>query len=175
MLQQTGTTYGVSAVSGDWRQLYEENATVLLRYLAKLTGDREMASEVMQETFVRAIRANPEFTSARSAHAWLFRTATNLARNELRHRRLLAFVPFSGHEYAPRAGFDIEGDQVRAALRSLPFDQAATLLLHYHSGFDRAEIAELQGISEETVKSRLARGRKNFMAAWRRLERGLRH
>jgi RNA polymerase sigma-70 factor (ECF subfamily) len=163
-----------SALSGNWRQLYEQDATVLLRYLAKLTGDREMASDVVQETFVRAMRANPEFTGARSAHAWLFRTATNLARNELRHRRVLAFVPFSGGEHAPRGGFDVEADQVRSVLRSLPFDQAATLLLHYHSGFGRSEIAELQGISEETVKSRLARGRKNFMAGYRRLERGLR-
>jgi RNA polymerase sigma-70 factor (ECF subfamily) len=174
LLRQTGTTLGVSAVSGDWQQLYEADATVLLRYLAKLTGDRELASEVMQETFVRAMRANPEFASARSAHAWLFRTATNLARNELRHRRIFAFVSFSGGEHAPHAAFDIEADQVRTALRSLPFDQAATLLLHYHSGFHVDEIAELQGISEETVKSRLARGRKNFMAAYRRLERGLR-
>ena len=170
-MRQTGTMYGVS-VDADWRELYEEDATVLLRYLAKLTGDREMASELMQETFVRALRANPGFENPRAAHAWLFRTATNLARNELRRRRLLAFVPFSGVEHAPRSAFDIEGDQVRAALRSLPFDQAATLLLHYHSGFRRNEIAELHGISEETVKSRLARGRKSFIAAYRRLERG---
>jgi RNA polymerase sigma-70 factor (ECF subfamily) len=173
-MRQTGMTYSVAAVRCDWRQLYEEDATVLLRYLAKLTGDREMASEVMQETFVRAIRTNPDLESTRSAHAWLFRTATNLARNELRHRRVLAFVPFSGREHAPYAAFDIEADQVRTALQALPFDQAATLLLHYHSGFHRAEIAELQGISEETVKSRLARGRKNFMSAYRRLQRGLR-
>lgn len=165
--------YGVSAVAADWRQLYEEDATVLLRYLAKLTGDREVASELMQETFVRAMRSDPRFDDARAAHAWLFRTATNLARNELRRRRIFAFVPFSGAEHAPRASFDVEAEQVSAALRSLPFDQATTLLLHYHSGFHRDEIAALHGVSEETVKSRLARGRANFIAAYRRLERGL--
>jgi RNA polymerase sigma-70 factor (ECF subfamily) len=127
----------------------------------------------MQEAFVSAIRSHPIFENGRSAHAWLFRTATNLARNQLRRRRLLAFVPFSGGEHALRGGFDIEADQVKAVLRSLPFDQAVTLLLHYHSGFRRDEIAELQGISEETVKSRLARGRKSFIAAYRRRERGL--
>jgi len=163
----------MSAVNADWRQLYEEDATVLLRYLAKLTGDREIASELMQETFVRAIQANPAFVTAGSPHAWLFRTATNLARNELRRRRLFAFVPFTGAERARTGLFDIEANQVRAALRSLPFDQAATLLLHYHSGFHRDEIAEMHGISEEAVKSRLARGRKSFIAAYRRIERGL--
>jgi len=58
-------------------------------------------------------------------------------------------------------------------MRSIPADQAATLLLFYESGFARGEIADLLNVSEETVKSRLARGRKNFMAAYRRLERGL--
>jgi RNA polymerase sigma-70 factor (ECF subfamily) len=119
------------------------------------------------------MRANPEFETDRSAHAWLFRTATNLARNEMRRRRLLAFVPFSGRESATGGGFDFEADHVRTALRSLPFEQATSLLLHYHAGFQRHEIAHLQGVSEETVKSRLARGRKGFTAAYRRLARGL--
>ena len=62
---------------------------------------------------------------------------------------------------------------MRSALDAIPFDQATTLLLHYHAGFRRGEIARMHGVSEETVKSRLARGRRNFMAAYRRLERGL--
>jgi RNA polymerase sigma-70 factor (ECF subfamily) len=132
-----------------------------------------MASELMQDTFVRAMCANPEFTSERAAHVWLFRTATNLARNATRRRRLLAFVPFTGAERSAREVFDVEADLVRKALRSLPFDQASTLLLHYHAGFHRDEIAELQGVSEETVKSRIARGRRNFTATYARLERGL--
>ncbi len=163
----------MSAMKADWRQLYEEDATALMRYLSRLTGDREMASDLMQETFVQGMRANPEFGSDRSAHAWLYRTATNLGRNALRRRRLIAFVSFTGGEHAPSAGFDVEADQVRRALRSLPFDHAATLLLHYYAGFQRDELAKLQGVSEETVKSRLARGRKSFRAAYGRLERGL--
>lgn len=171
-MRELGRAYGAAAMSKDWHRLYEDDATALVRYLAKLTGDREVASDLMQETFIRAIRANPAFPDVRSERAWLFRTATNLARNELRRRRILAFLPFTGSEQAPEA-FDANAGQVRAVLHSLPFDQATTLLLHYHGGFHRSEIAEMQGVSEETVKSRLARGRRSFMAAYRRLERGL--
>jgi RNA polymerase sigma-70 factor (ECF subfamily) len=163
----------MSALKADWRRVYEEDAVVLFRYLAKLTGDRDTAGELVQESFVRAMRADPDFATSRSAHAWLFRTATNLARNELRHRRLRSFVPFTGREHALSGAYDIEAEQVRTALRSLPLEQAVALLLHYESGFQRNEIAELLDVSEETVKSRLSRGRHSFIASYRRLERGL--
>jgi RNA polymerase sigma-70 factor (ECF subfamily) len=172
VLRQTSAS-GAFAVSHDWRRTYDQHATTLVRYLAKLTGDREVAAELTQETFVRAIRSALVLPDAYAARAWVFRTATNLARNELRRRRIIAFVPFTGREHAPREAFDASADQVRAALRSLPFEQATTLLLHYYGGFQRGEIAQMHGVSEETVKSRLARGRKNFVAAYRRRERGL--
>jgi RNA polymerase sigma-70 factor (ECF subfamily) len=162
-----------ASVSRDWRRTYDEDATTLVRYLAKLTGDREVAADLMQETFVRAIRAAPDLPDAGTARAWLFRTATNLARNHLRRRRIVAFLPFTEREPSPREAFDTTADQVRSVLRSLPFEQATALLLHYYAGFHRSEIARMHGVSEETVKSRLARGRRNFMAAYRRLDRGL--
>lgn len=163
----------VAAVRRDWRRLYEDDGTTLVRYLAKLTGDREAASELMQEAFIRAIRVDPDLPDGSAARAWIFRVATNLARNELRRRRILAFLPFTGREPSSQIAFDATAAQVRAALRSLPFDQATALLLHYHAGFSRSEIAQMHGVSEEAVKSRLARRRKGFMAAYQRLERGL--
>jgi RNA polymerase sigma-70 factor (ECF subfamily) len=162
-----------ASVSRDWRRTYDEEATTLVRYLAKLTGDREVAADLTQETFVRAIRAAPDLANAATARAWIFQTATNLARNHLRRRRILSFLPFTGLERSERDAFDATADQVRSVLRSLPFEQAATLLLHYYGGFHRDEIARIHGVSEETVKSRLARGRKNFIAAYRRRDRGL--
>jgi len=141
--------------------------------LAKFTHDRESAAELMQETFVRLIQARPVFPDARAARAWLFRTATNLARSAGRRRALLSFFPFTGEETAADGAFDDHADHVRAALRAIPFEQASALVLHYHAGFQRGEIAALQDVSEEAVKSRLARGRRNFIAAYRRLERGL--
>ena len=161
------------AVTYDWASIYGTHAGELAGYLAKLTGDRDAGLELMQETFVHALRAERSIREPAAVRAWLFRTATNLAFNYRRRRALLTFLPFTGAERAIRGTYDHEADQVRTALRSVPREQAAALLLFYDSGFKRAEIAVLLGVSEETVKSRLARGRHNFMAAYRRLERGL--
>ena len=123
----------------------------------------------MQETFVRAIRSGVGADELRSARAWLFRIAANLAHDHRRRRALLRFVPFSGREMGASGVGDPEGDLVQRALRALPVAQAATLLLHYEAGFSRKEIAQQQGISEEAVKSRLARGREAFARAFERM------
>ena len=157
----------------DWESLYVEHAAELAGYAAKLVGDHEVGSDLTQEAFIRGIRSNSAIRDPAAMRAWLFRTATNLAYSHRRRQRILAFLPFSGRELAPRTAFDIEADQVRLALRSIPAEQAAALLLFYDNGFARAEVATLLGVSEEAVKSRLARGRRNFIAAYRRLERGL--
>lgn len=156
-------------VSAEWSALYTAHAPDIASFLLKLTGDREVASDLMQETFVRAIRSGVGADELRSARAWLFRIAANLANDHRRRRALLRFAPFSDREMGASGVGDPEGDLVQRALRSLPVAQAATLLLHYEAGFSRKEIAQQQGISEEAVKSRLARGREAFARAFERM------
>lgn len=149
--------------------LYAEHAPSLVAFLTKLTGDREVAAELMQETFVRAIRARSDTTALRSSRAWLYRVAANLARDHLRRRALLRFMPFSRSEPGPTGIPDPDTELVHRALRAIPAEQATTLLLHYDAGFSRVEIATMEGISEEGVKSRLARGRERFIREFERL------
>lgn len=151
----------------DWNALYAEQAGALFGLLVKHTGDREVATELMQETFVRAIRAGAP-DDEMSTRPWLFRIAVNLARDHHRRQKLLRFIPFTGHERAPDLG-DPEIELVHRALRALSPKLATTLLLHYDSGFSRDEIAAMQGIGDEAVKSRLARGRVAFARAFTRL------
>ncbi|MGH2449780.1 MAG: RNA polymerase sigma factor [Candidatus Limnocylindria bacterium] len=167
-MEEIEIAWRADLLSADWAALYAEHAAPLVGFLSKLTGDREVASELMQETFVRAIRGG-ERTDIRSARAWLFRIAANLARDHHRRRRLLRFVPFSGREPDPSSLHDPDAELVHRALRALPAAQSTTLLLHYDSGFSRREIAQMEGISEEAVKSRLARGRESFVRAFERI------
>jgi RNA polymerase sigma-70 factor (ECF subfamily) len=155
-------------LSPSWECLYAEHAEALLRYLIKLTGDREVASELMQETFVRGIRG-ADTERIVSMRAWLFRVATNLGRDHHRRARLLRFVPFSGREESETRFGDADGELVHQALRALPFGQSSALLLRYEGGFTRAEIADLSGVTEEAVKSRLARGRDAFLRRYAEL------
>jgi RNA polymerase sigma-70 factor (ECF subfamily) len=158
-----------NAVSAEWSALYAEHAPAIARFLAKLTGDREVAADLTQETFVRAIRARQDGAELRSARAWLFRIATNLAHDHRRRRALLRFTPFSGREPGPSGIPDPDIELVHRALRTLPAAQSAALLLHYDAGFSRQEIAQMDGITEEAVKSRLLRGRERFLREFARL------
>lgn len=153
--------------------MYERHAEELARFMVKLLGDRERAADLVHDCFIRAMRAQGDLRERSAARAWLYKIAVNLARNELQHRSLLSFLPFGGDERGAADAFDAEAAQIHDALRSIPTDQAVALVLHYQSGFSRAEIAALTGVSEEGIKSRLARGRANFIAAYQRLERGL--
>jgi RNA polymerase sigma-70 factor (ECF subfamily) len=151
-----------------WRELYDAHAAELVGYLWRLTGDREAATDLMQDTFIAGMRDEGALREPAKARAWLYRIATRLAIKRLRRARLIAFVPFLGTERSTEDVPDVEGLAVRDALGGLSPDQAAALVLHYAHGFTRAEIAGLVGRSEETVKSRIARGRRAFLAAYDR-------
>jgi RNA polymerase sigma-70 factor (ECF subfamily) len=163
------TTNGVGRSTRlPWRELYEAHAAELVGYLGRLTGDREVATDLMQDTFFAGMRDEAALREPAKARAWLYRIATRLATKRLRRARLIAFVPFLGVERSSEGMPDVEGLAVRDAMRAIALDQASALVLHYAHGFTRAEIAELTGRSEETIKSRIARGRRAFLAAYDR-------
>lgn len=151
-----------------WRELYDAHAAELSVYLWKLTGDQEAASDLMQDTFALGMRDERSLREPAKARAWLYRIATRLAMRRLRRGRLVKFVPFARTERSTEGTPDVEALAIRDAMRAISSDQAAALLLHYGHGFTRAEIADLTGRSEETVKSRIARGRRAFLAAYDR-------
>lgn len=161
-------TEDAAAARLPWRDLYDAHAAELVGYLWKLTRDREVATDLMQDTFAAGMRDERALREPAKARPWLFRIATRLAIKRLRRARLIAYVPFTGSERSTEGTPDVEGLAVRDALRAISPDQAAALVLHYAHGFTRGEIADLVGRSDETVKSRLARGRRAFLEAYDR-------
>jgi len=153
---RTETTIAAQAATGeravDWERVYTLHAPALLRYLRRLSRDPATAEDLMHETFERAARAGrvPAETELRP---WLYRIATNLAVDHLRRRRRFAFLQFSGRERDERAPFDADADLVRRALRAIPPEQAAALVLRLHEGFSRAEIAQLTPPSSRWIVS----------------------
>ena len=156
----------------DWYALYQTHAGELGRYVMKLVRNDETAADIVQDVFVRAMRAEHQLADLHAVRAWLYRIASSVAIEHLRRRRVLAFVPFAGTETDERDILDPEIDHVRRALASLPPAQAVTLVLCLQEGFSRREAASVLRVSEETVKSRLARGRVAFASAYRRIGGG---
>lgn len=151
----------------DWEHAYVLYALALLRYLRRLCGERMTAEDLMQETFERAATASTRLDPS-GLRPWLYRIATNLGIDHLRRRRRVAFLPFSGAERDEAPIFDHDGELVRRALRAIPPEQAAALVLRLHERFSRAEIAAMTGVSERAVKDRLERGRESFARTYQR-------
>src|SRR6185503_4364251 len=152
----------------EWDIAYRTHGPALLRYLRRLSLTPEGAEELLQETFERAIRANGPQPTSNDVRPWLYRIASNVAIDRIRRENRFRFLPFVGSEPAPERNVPVV-DLVRRALRALPPEQATALVMRLHEGFTAGEIAELLGISEAAVRSRLVRGRRRFIEAFERM------
>jgi RNA polymerase sigma-70 factor (ECF subfamily) len=157
-------------VSIDWNDLYRTTFPDLVRFLHRKVWDVERARDLAQETFVRALREEPE-----NPRAWLFHVASNLARDEARTvlRRRQHLTLLAGGEADRSAPTDphtelVEAEQRRALRRALEGlgERDREVLLLWNAGLDYREIAERAGLSPGAVGTTLARARKRLVAAY---------
>jgi RNA polymerase sigma factor (sigma-70 family) len=149
--------------------LYADYQTPILNYLYRLVGDPALAEDLGQEAFTRAWRARAQLARVDNPRAWLYRIATNAARDHLRRRRLIAWLPLLSNDiHLSQSGFEetwLEGEQVRRALLRLKPDYRIPLVLYTCQDFSVAEIAAALSISPEAVKQRLVRARQQLREA----------
>jgi len=137
-----------------------------LRALAfRLLGDRDRMDDALQEAYVKAFRALPRFKGESALGTWLYRITYNACLDELRrHRVVVPLFPHGGPEPVSPAPGPAEvavgrGD-LASALAALPVDQRTAVLLVDAYGLDYAEAAEVLGVRQGTVASRLSRARQ---------------
>jgi putative glutamine amidotransferase len=149
-----------------------EQAAPLTRRLRRMVGDHATAEDLRQETLVRAWRSAPREAGAPVVRAWLHRTATNLALDELRRRRRRDHVPLHADLPAaatPDATTELRDPVLRAALAELTAHQRLVLLLRFEAGLSLREVGELLDLGEDAARKRVARARQAFLDAHRRL------
>ena len=151
--------------------LVDRHKDAVAGYLTRLTGDRDRADDLGQETFLRLFRSAGDYTEQGYLRAYLYRIATNLVRSEERRERrlrlLTPFFPRDGHaEPAAHSGMLRQElhRQVAAAVAKLPLRYRVPLVLHEIEGWSYLDIAEEIGCREGTVKSRVHRGRQQLKA-----------
>ncbi|HEX9734877.1 MAG TPA: sigma-70 family RNA polymerase sigma factor [Thermoanaerobaculia bacterium] len=148
-------------------QLVDRYKHPMVAYLARLSGCRERAEDFAQEAFVRFYQQLGRYREEGNLMAYLFRIGTNLVvSDERRKRRWRLLEPFlapaNGHGKGPREEL-LAGEeqcQVSRALAGLDPLYRAPLVLREIEGRSYLEIADVLGVSEGTVKSRLHRGRQ---------------
>lgn len=134
-------------------------------YLYRLTyGDRSLAQDLAQETFLRVLRGIGGYAYPRPFKAWLYAIATNLARNHYTSADQRRTDNPDGDDLPDDAHIDAwmdardEQAAVIAALRDLPDLHREVIILAYYQSLSLNEIAEALHIPLGTVKSRLSNG-----------------
>ncbi len=154
-------------------QLVDRYKNPVVNYLTRLTGCRDRAEDFAQETFVRFYQGLGRYHEKGNMTAYLFRIATNLVASDERRKRrwrLLSPLFFSSNGHSLESGPQESGPQesllageeqrqVTRALAGLDLTYRLPLVLREIEGRSYLEIADVLGLSEGTVKSRLHRGR----------------
>ena len=137
----------------------------LWRVALRTLGDPEDAADAVQDALVSAYRSAASYRGDAAVTTWLHRITVNACIDLARRRASRPTAPLTEHNL--READPVDGDYdaadaasaVMAALRRLPVDQAAAVVIVDVEGFSVREAAEILGAPEGTVKSRCARGR----------------
>ncbi|MDH3525563.1 MAG: RNA polymerase sigma factor [Acidobacteriota bacterium] len=162
------------ARSGDGEALtflVDRHKDALVNYLTRLSGCRDRAEDVAQETFVRLLERSARYVERGKLRPYLYRIATNLVRTEQRREqrwRLLQprLAAGNGAGAEPRQLAALErrelGAILAAGLERVPLRYRVPLVLRDVEDWTYAEIADLLGCKAGTVKSRIHRGRESL-------------
>jgi RNA polymerase sigma factor (sigma-70 family) len=156
-----------------WDEVVRQHSARVYRLAYRLTGDRQDAEDLTQETFVRVFRSLSSYTPG-TFEGWLHRITTNLFLDLVRRRARVRFEALpddaeriAGGDKSPAQVYDEThfDDDVQAALDALPPDFRAAVVLCDIEGLSYEEIAATLGIKLGTVRSRIHRGRSQLRAA----------
>ncbi|MGD0075737.1 MAG: RNA polymerase sigma factor [Candidatus Binataceae bacterium] len=146
----------------------------LMRFMIRMTGDREDAMELFQEMCLRAYQAYPRLTDFEQIRAWLYRIAVNLCRNRARDnaRRARVITDSSVNHREPvvddaSAGQDLGA--IRDLIAALPYKQREALTMRKFGGLGYDQIAHALGCSVEGARANVSQALRKLKAEWDQL------
>jgi RNA polymerase sigma-70 factor (ECF subfamily) len=148
----------------DFNQFYRENYRSVVALVYTLSGSRHGAEDIAQEAFLRAHSSWSDVYAYERPEGWVRVVAMNLARSRLRRlaaeTKALSRIVGLARPVFP----DLEPHNERfwQAVRELPRRQREVVALHYLEDRSVADVADLLGIAESSVKNSLAQGRRTL-------------
>ncbi len=168
------------AADGDasaFEQLVRKYQTPVYNLALRMVGNRDDASDLAQEAFLRAWRGLGALRADTAFSSWLYRLTCNLCMDFLRGAKRRKTLSLTRPDEEADAQWDIPDpapgpedhvllDEDRAVLERamawLNTEHRKILTLRVINGLSYAQIADILGVAEGTVKSRLARARRNL-------------
>ena len=148
--------------------LYDHYRMLVYRTALAITGDREAASDLLQDVFIRLFRFANHIDASRPLEPWLYRMTANLSYTWVKRSRRwltpledLADRISSAGRNAPyeQVERNDEWQEVQQAISALPLQQRMVVVLYYLNDLTLQEISDILDVPVGTVKSRLHYGR----------------
>jgi RNA polymerase sigma-70 factor (ECF subfamily) len=154
-------------------RLIEQYQHRLLRYLTYLTGHRELAEDLFQETWIRVLERGHQYDGKHEFSTWLFSVARHLCIDSMRKKNPVSLDGLLDNHDDDRAPLDppdnrpsaVEittqhehAERINAALVCIPAEYREAVVLRFQEGLTLDEIATVTGAPLGTIKSRLYRG-----------------
>lgn len=168
-------TLSIAGRQAAYAEIMRRHRQSVFRVVRACVGEADEALDLLQETFVAAHHALSRYDGDRSMRAWLSAIAINKCRDWGRKRTVRRFLTFAtpiGPEAEAVADDQVgiddaasdrqELDRVTRAISALPANLKETLVLRTIEGLSQAETADVLGISEKAVETRLYRARRTL-------------
>jgi RNA polymerase sigma-70 factor, ECF subfamily len=171
---------GRSGMSRTWEEdsarvfvesLFAKHHGEIYAYLVRMLRDPELAADLTQDAFVKAYRNYNTLQKDENARAWLYQIAHRVALDELRRRKIVRMIPWTGESRgaapsAERLAMDLRlSGPLERALARIPERQRAALLLAELHDMTGLELAEAMGVSHVAARAILTRARESLRRA----------
>ena len=147
-------------------ELYNELADEALRVSMTITKDKMKAADAVQETFIRVYNNIHSFDVSKSFKPWFYRILINESKRiVVKHSKI---IPFDNFKLDVVLGYKEEEHKFQEyeilykSISSLKINNRIPIVLKYLKGFSEKEIAEILNLNQNTVKSRLFKGRQQL-------------
>lgn len=143
-------------------EIYNRHVDTVYRVCYSFMKTKQDTEDMVQETFLRLLSSGKTFENDRHEKAWLIVTASNLCKDSLKKwwRRVEPLEDYS-ESFAAPAGPELS---VKEAVLKLPARYKTVVYLYYYEEYSTAEIAQVLGCPQSTVRSHLLRARKRLQA-----------
>ncbi len=150
----------IAGQTGRYRLFVERYQNPVFRVIYKIVNDREEAGELTQDVFVKAYESLKQYNPEYKFFSWIYRMAINRALLHLRNRKPyveLDKIPLQENVLDRTEPYDVitKKSLVDKAVNELNESYRMVIQLKYYADLSYAEMAEVLGIPEKTIKSRL--------------------
>ena len=151
--------------------LFANHHTEIYAYLVRMLRDADLAADLTQDAFVKAYKNYDTLEKNENARAWLYQIAHRVALDELRRRKIVRMIPWTGESRgaapsAERLAMDVRlSGPLERALARIPERQRAALLLAELHDLSGLELAAAMGVSHVAARAILTRARESLRRA----------